>query len=74
MERWEKRNSSSAENNSMIRIFQGMMESQQKQTELLHQGLLVALWEEPIKDPGLSTVNSFNYSSLSIISASEQSS
>ena len=37
------------DNDSLIREFQGMMQSQQQQTEFLHQGLLVTLQE---KRPG----------------------
>jgi len=48
MERREKRNGPSRENNSITRVLQGMMESQQKQTELLRQGLLVAPQEQKL--------------------------
>ena len=37
---------SSRDNDGMIRILQGMMQSQQQQTELLRQGLLVAPREQ----------------------------
>ena len=42
MERRGTRNGPSRENDSMVRVLQGIMESQQKQTELLRQGLLIA--------------------------------
>ena len=49
MDRWRTRNShgtsrdsSNGENNDMMRILQGMTNSQQQQTELLRQGLLIA--------------------------------
>jgi len=49
MKRWGTRNSpgtsqdgSSRDNDSLMRVLQGMMQSQQQQTELLRQGLLVA--------------------------------
>jgi len=41
MKRQGTRNGSSKENDSMMRVLQGMMESQQMQMELMRQGLLV---------------------------------
>ena len=40
------RNKSNGENVDILRVLQGMMESQQKQTELLHQGLITISREQ----------------------------